>query len=186
MCVEDLVSSSVNVTAELSKHEVANFVRMCQVFSKQSSTCYDECSTASTLGTVCKTESSSENARHEADVLCLIEKEISNSRMPIVLEQRKRDELEITSLLATYIRNFDPSLKLYPFGSTEYGVRIAYANLNLCVSTSELILELVPCAFSIDNYFSLSLCSQMVESQRISVKVFYLNSDKLMFFVISS
>lgn len=160
MCVQDLIQPHVNITAEISKQEVDNFVRLCQIFSKQSSKYFDDCFTRNTLSTVSKTDVPSEILKHNPDFLSSIEKEILNSRMPTVLETRKRYEVEITSRLATYIQKFDPSLKLYPLGSTQYGVQITNANFNLLVSTSEF--NLFACAFRLFNCLFLLFSIQMV------------------------
>lgn len=140
MCVQDLILPHKNITAEITKQEVDNFVRMCQMFAKQLPNCYDECSTT-TQATTSKISLPSQNLEQEADFICSIEERISNTRLPAVLETRKHFEEEITSILGTYIQKFDPSLKLYPFGSTQYGVKIANANFNLLITTSEFTHE---------------------------------------------
>lgn len=136
MCVQDLILPHINITAELTKQKVDNFVRMCQIFAKQLPNCDDECS-MTIPNTTCTMGLPLQSLNQGLDFIGLIKKEISSSHVATVLERRKKFELEITSKLATYIRKFNPTLKLFPFGSTQYGVKIANANFNLLISTSE-------------------------------------------------
>lgn len=104
MWVQDVISLSTNITAEITEKEANNFVRMCQVFAK-----YSECSTIAS----------------------------SDSNMTPLLEARNRFELEIVSTLEKYIREFNPLLKFYPFGSSQYGDKIKDTNFNLLITTSK-------------------------------------------------
>lgn len=155
MCVQDFVSLSTNITAEITKQEVDNFVRMCQLFAKLPPNCYDDERKTTTsnqnskmdLNANFKMDLPLQNVKQDTDFICSIEKEISTSRMPAILETRKRFEVEITSILAAYMQRFDSSLKFCPFGSTQYGVKIANANFNLMVSTSEFTHTPFLCVF---------------------------------------
>lgn len=140
MCVQDLILPHINIMAEITKQEVDNFVRMCQIFAKQLPSCYDACP-GTAPNTSCYVELSLQNLNRDIDFISQIKKEISNSCLPAALETRKRFELEITSTLATCIQKFDPTFKFYPFGSTQYDVKVANANLNFLISTSEFTYE---------------------------------------------
>lgn len=137
MCVQDFVSLSTNITAEIIKKEVDTFIRMCQIFSKHVPKFDDEC-LISQVDTIALAGVQTLNANQNTNVIELIEKEIANSRVPAVLEMRKRVELEIISTLTKYIRDFKPSVKLYPFGSTQYGIKFANANFNLLIVNGEI------------------------------------------------
>lgn len=123
MCVQDLISLSTNITAEMTKHEVDNFVRMCKIFSERSN--------------ISENISASINCDQVTIAIDLIEKEISESRVAAMLETRKRFELEIISILRKYVHQYDSSLELHPFGSSQYGVKIANTDFNLAVTTSK-------------------------------------------------
>lgn len=138
MWVQDLIPPYLNITAEITDQEVGNFVRMCQLFADYSPKCYDDCS-MTTPNATCNVRLPLQNLKQDADFMSLIQREISNSRLPSVLETRKRFELEITSMLARCVQKFDSSFKLYSFGSTQYDVRIANANFNVLISTSKFI-----------------------------------------------
>lgn len=129
MWVQDIILPHINITAEITKEEVDSFVSMCRIFSEYVPTFYDD--------NECLDGSSLLNPLHDANLLNLIENGISKSKSPEILKERRRAELEIISTLTKYIREFDPSLTLYPFGSTRYGIELANANLNLLVVTSK-------------------------------------------------
>lgn len=138
MCVQDLISLRTNITAEIIKQEVDNFVRMCQIFTKHLPKFDDECSKSPASSSVNNMDLSLSgertlNSNQHMILINLIDKEIKNSRSPAVVEVRQRAELEITSTMAKFIREFNPSLKLYPFGSTQYGIRFANTNFNLLI-----------------------------------------------------
>lgn len=136
MFVQDIVLLDTNITAEISKNEVDNFVGMCQIFSKYGSKLDDEC-------TMSQSKPSSPigdptlSINHTTNLIELIEKEIASSHVPAVLEMRQRAELEIISTLTKYVRDFKPSLKLYPFGSTQYDIKLACSNFNLLIVDGE-------------------------------------------------
>lgn len=78
MCVQDLISLHVNITAEITKQEVDNFMQMCKIFAKQLSKCYVECSaiaanTPSTSGNIAQLIP---NLKQDDDLVSLIEKGI--------------------------------------------------------------------------------------------------------------
>lgn len=156
MCVQDIVWPHINITAEASEEEVDSFVRMCQIFAAYEPTIYDYDeyldSTTSIVG------SSMLDPLQDANLLDLIEKAISNSKSPEVWEARQQAELEIVSILTKYIQDFDPSLRLYPFGSTVYGIRRANANFNLLVRTSKFCNVFNYNWFLIEFYFLYVLC----------------------------
>lgn len=134
MWVQDTVSPHVNITAEIAKTEVDNFVRMCQVFSEYVPSFYED---SEFLENATSMENLSPlDTVQDANLLRLIEEGISNSQSPEVLRARQRDEHEILSILKTFIQSFDPSLELHPFGSVMYGIRRGDANFNLLVITS--------------------------------------------------
>lgn len=129
MWVQDIVLPHINITAEISKEEIDSFVRMCRIFSEYVPTFYDD--------NECLDGSSMLDPLQDANLLNLIEKGISTSKSPEVLEERQRAEFEIVSTLAKCVREFDSSLTIYPFGSTRYGIRRANANFNLLIITSK-------------------------------------------------
>lgn len=135
MCVQDLIQPHINIAAKMTKQEVYNFVQMCQIFAKQLPNCNDEYSMTTPNPT--RTTLSIQSLTQSTDFFDLIKKQISSTRVPAVLEIRERFEQKITSTLVAYVRKFDSTLKSFPFGSTQYGVKIANANFNLLISTSE-------------------------------------------------
>lgn len=132
MFVQDIVSLGTNITAEITKKEVDNFVRMCQIFAKHVLKFEDECM-KSHVKPINPVGDRALSVDQSTNVLELVEKIITNSHVPAVLAVRQRAELEIISTLTKYIREFRPSLKLYPFGSAQYGIKFAYANLNVLI-----------------------------------------------------
>lgn len=126
MWVQDAISLSTNIAAEITENEVDNFIRMCKVFAEHS-----ECATRAGL------EPSGRNAIQVADLKELIENEISDSNITSRREARNRFELEIVSNLEKYIYEFSAKLKFYPFGSSQYGDKITNANFNLLIATSK-------------------------------------------------
>lgn len=127
MWVQDAISLGTNITAEITEFEANSFVRMCNTFAE-----YPKYST------IARSLKQSElNTNQVMDLVRLIEKDISQSIETSQLQARKQFESEIISTLEKYIHEFDPSLKLYPFGSSHYGIRITNANLNILVTTSK-------------------------------------------------
>lgn len=135
MWIQDIVLPHINITAEISKQEVDSFVRMCRIFSEFVPTFYDDNEFSDGLPML--------DSIHDANLLNLIEKGISNSKSPELLEERHRAELEIVSTITKYIREFDTSLTLCPFGSNRYGIRRANANFNVLIITSEFCHDCV-------------------------------------------
>lgn len=127
MWVQDAVSLSTNITAEITRKEVDNFVRMCKIFAKNT-----ECSNITRI-----LPSSPANSIQVTHLIRLIERDISDSIVPSLSETRIRFELEIISMLKKYINEFDPSLKLYPFGSSQYSAITTNTNFNLLITTSK-------------------------------------------------
>lgn len=133
MWVQDAISLSTNITAEITEIEANSFVRMCNIFAE-----YRECSTIAR-----NLRQSELNTIQVMDLVRLIEKDISKSIKSSQSQARKQFELEIISTLEKYIHEFDPSLKLYPFGSSHYGIGITNANLNILVTTSKTVTYFV-------------------------------------------
>lgn len=67
--------------------------------------------------------------------VCLIEQEMTIPQEPSDLQVRTKFELEIFTILVQFITDLDPTMKLFPFGSTQYGVPSLYANFNLLITT---------------------------------------------------
>lgn len=132
MWVQDAISPSTNITAEITEKEVNNFVQMCKVFAE-----YSEFSNIATNRSLCPAE---RNAIQVPDLIRAIEKDISDSNMTSLREARNRFELEIVSTLEKYICEFDASLKFYPFGSSQYVDRITNTNFNLLITTSWFLI----------------------------------------------
>lgn len=136
MCVQDLLSLSTNITAEVTKQEVDHFVHMCKLFSKHVPKFDDEYAPSPTSTMNKRTEQSS-SVNHKSKLNDLMKKESPKTDL------RQQAEMEITSILAKYVRAFKPSLKLYPFGSTQYGIRYAGANFNLLIVDGKFELSLL-------------------------------------------
>lgn len=127
MWVQDAISLS-NITAEITKNEIDNFVRMCKFFAE-----YSDCSTIAR-----NLEPSMLNSIQVTELIRLIERDVSDSIVTSLLKTRKRFELEIISTLEKYVYEFDPSLKLYPFGSSQYRVGATNTNFNILITTSKI------------------------------------------------
>lgn len=126
MCVQDFVSPSINITAEVSLAEVDNFVKMCKLFAKHS----QQLESLTCQSIPCADE----------DLVALIEKEINDSRFPPFLEDRRKFKLEIGETLTKYVQQFDKSFKIIPFGSSRFGIKLHNNNFNLLINTSEYLL----------------------------------------------
>lgn len=143
MCVQDIISSHINITAEISKQEVDNFVRLCQTFAKHEPK-FDDGSHSVTK-TIAKPISNQPNTLFSltsdsiknTNLIELLEKEISKFCSPSTMELRQRFEWEIFSTMESFLHEFDPSLKLCAFGSSQYGIKLPGSNYNLMVVTSK-------------------------------------------------
>lgn len=146
MCVQDIISSHINITAEISKQEVDNFVRLCQTFAKHKPK-FDDGSHSVTK-TIAKPTSNQSNTLFSLtfdsikntnliDLIKLLEKEISKNCSPSAMELRQRFEWEIFSTMESFLHEFDPSLKLCAFGSSQYGIKLPGSNYNLMIITSK-------------------------------------------------
>lgn len=74
-----------------------------------------------------------------------IEQETTVSQsVPSVPQARQNFELEIFKILVQFIHNLDPTMKLFPFGSTQYGVASPNAtNFNLLITTGEYFCHFI-------------------------------------------
>lgn len=136
MCVQDTVSLGVNITAEITKNEVDNFVHMCQLFSEHEPKFDDERMISHVTPTNLARDQTLSSDRN-ANWIDLIEQEIANCHQPAALQMRHRAELKIISTLTKYIRDYKPSLQLYPYGSTQYGIKLACTNFNVLIVDGE-------------------------------------------------
>lgn len=140
MCVQDIISARINIAAEIPKHEVDNFVRMCQMFAKPKPNTGRSSQNMTTM-TLPKTISSQSNtpilnsAKNLNSLVKLLEKEVTNICLPSTLQLRQHFESEIFSMLQLFLHEFDSSLKLYAFGSSQYGVKLPGSNYNLMIVT---------------------------------------------------
>lgn len=140
MWVQDCISPSTNITAEIPKPEVDNFIKMCQMFATHvpklmiNPKIQGDAPQASS--STLKNETISFNG--DKKVLDLIQKEIPGDCVPKDLERRQCSEKTIISTLTQFIGKFDASLKLFPFGSSEYGIKWPNSNFNILVTISEL------------------------------------------------
>lgn len=144
MYVQDLVSPSINITAELSMNEVDNFVKMCKIFAKYEpivgSSYLNRISSANSMSSL-KSRSSVDkvlphmNDSQNTNVVSLIENEIVMIRSRSSVEVREGYEMEICASLMPYIRKFDSSLDTYPCGSIQYDIRLLNSNYNLLINT---------------------------------------------------
>lgn len=124
MWVEDIVSPSVNIMAEMSNDDANNFVNLCQIFSSH----------------VPKFDGGNPSliepvANLSQNIFGLIEKEVAVMSHPSILTSRQRSEAEAVSILTKYIKQFKGSLDIYLFGSSHYGIKKSNTNLNLLVNT---------------------------------------------------
>lgn len=122
MYVQDIASPDVNIAAEISKHEANNFKLMCTLFSSHLLTLDDPVSSLMT---------------GEEKVLSQIDNELLNMRNQLTLGMSC--ESEITSILSNYIHQHRKSLKVIPFGSSQYGFQRPKTNFHLLINTSMYI-----------------------------------------------
>lgn len=129
MYVEDLVSPCTNITAEIPKSEVNNFVIMCRMFSTHMQKCND---INLSLPNVSCMNRMSQNFDYND-----IKKEMIQIRSHV--EARRSSEMEICALVKNYINQIDPSLNMNTFvcGSTKYGITLLNANVSLVINTSK-------------------------------------------------
>lgn len=137
MWVQDIILPRVNITAEISGQEVDNFVRMCRIFAKH------KLNTDGGSQSVMKTNSSQPVISLlptfdsvDTNLVKLLEKEVSKFCLPSNIQQRQHFESEIFSTMQSFLHQFDASLKLYAFGSSQYGIRLPGSNYNLMIVSS--------------------------------------------------
>lgn len=131
MWVQDPILASVNITAEISKQEVNNFVEMCKIFAKNVPKTEIQCENA-----ILKTTPATSELIENVNLFSFIEKEMNNIHSASLLEARLRYEIEISATLTKYIQQFDETLKIYAFGSSQYGIKMKNNNFNLLITTS--------------------------------------------------
>lgn len=154
MYVQDPISPSTNITAELTKYEVDNFIKMCKIFatyesivdssyvspmSSASSAC--SLSSASQLSSRSSADKALPQNNQNIDVVSSIVVEMAQVRLVSFIETRQSNESEILAILRQYIHNHDSSLEIYPCGSTQYGIRFLNSNFNLLINTSKHSIE---------------------------------------------
>lgn len=129
MFVQDIVSSSVNITAEVSEQEAQNFKMMCQQF----------CMYLSTYSSQRRLI-----VNPNKNIFDMINRDVMNLHQPWQFELSYRAfEAEIICTLTNFVQHFNPHLKIIPFGSTTYlfeSLRIKgkKTNLNLWITPSKM------------------------------------------------
>lgn len=129
MFVQDIVSSSVNITAEVSEQEAQNFKMMCQQFSVYLSAYNSQRRLI---------------VNPHKSIFDTIKRDVMNLHQPWQFESPYRAfEAEIIFTLTKFVQHFNPYLKIIPFGSTTYlfeSLRIKgkKANLNLWITPSKI------------------------------------------------
>lgn len=164
MFVEDLNAIGKNITAEIPTDHAVHFKEMCKLFALISSHEHDQAideyllklsqaqSANATNGSAertvveiagCSSQSLQredprirKNLSSNHDVR-LTEKQATIPRLPATMETRQSFELEIFTIVVQFIHDLDPTMKLFPFGSTQYGIKYPNANFNLLVTTGE-------------------------------------------------
>lgn len=134
MCVQDIISSLINITAEISKQEVDNFVRMCQIFAKHNPITDGSSATKTTPKTISSQLAIFDSIKN-TNLSKLLQKEIAKFCVPSTMQHRQHFESEIFSTMRSFLREFDSSLKLYAFGSSQYGIKLSGSNYNLMIVT---------------------------------------------------
>lgn len=154
MFVEDLNATGKNITAEIPKEHAIHFKEMCKLFasinSNEQNRAIDEYvskiqSANTTNGSTHRivdevpAECSSQNSNSNRNPR-IIEKETLVARpLPSSIENRQKFEYEIFTIVVQFIHDLDPAMKLFPFGSTQYGIKYSNANFNLLVTTGEFL-----------------------------------------------
>lgn len=141
MWVQDIILPRVNITADISGQEVDNFVRMCQIFAKHKLN--TDGGSQRVTQTTLKTNSSQSVIpllptfdSINTNLVKLLEKEVRKFCLPSNIQQRQHFESEIFSTMQSFLHQFDASLKLYAFGSSQYGIRLPGSNYNLMIVSS--------------------------------------------------
>lgn len=129
MFVQDIVSSGVNITAEVSEKEAQNFKMMCQQFCMYLSAYNSQRSLI---------------VNPNKNIFDVIKRDVMNLNQPWQFELPYRAyEAEIILTLTKFVQYFNPYLKIIPFGSTTYlfeSLRIKgkKTNLNLWITPSKI------------------------------------------------
>lgn len=73
----------------------------------------------------------------------LMEKVTINTRLPSATVNRQQFELEIFAIIVQFVLDLDPAMKLFPFGSTQYGLASINSNFNLLITTGQFLYAVV-------------------------------------------
>lgn len=165
MFVEDLIVVGKNIAAEVPEEHAAHFKEMCKIFARNSSE-YDKAIDEHLLQlTLLRSENEnamnansvpdrslnrsldeaagcSPQSLHRNDPRIRGQKSIP--RLPRLVEPRdrfERFEYEIFAIIVQFIHDLDPGMKLFPFGSTQYGIKHPNADYNLLVTTGEFFVH---------------------------------------------
>lgn len=138
MWVQDFISLSTNITAEIPKPEVDNFIKMCQMFASHEPriTITPKIQSAAPKTATNTLKNETVSVIDDKKVLDLIQQEISGDCVPNDLETRHCFEQTIVATLTQCIGKFDASLQLFPFGSSQYGIKWPNSNFNILVVTA--------------------------------------------------
>lgn len=169
MFVEDLNAVGKNITAEIPEDHAVHFVAMCKLFSVIDSPEHDQAideylmklilvrSPIASNGSATASASTGlpmpmritnnnldEMAGSSARNLQRVDPRLSEKqpeipRLPSLMESRDGFEYEIFTIVVQFIHDLDPTMKLFPFGSTQYGIKYPNANYNLLVTTGEFL-----------------------------------------------
>lgn len=167
MFIEDLNAMGKNITAEIPADHVIQFKEMCKRFALIDSHEYDQAIDEYLLKLTLVWPSNAVNGSatiNASSELHLPERLVNNvgemagcssqnlqrihprlhgkrteiPRLPSLMDCRGGFEYEIFTIVVQFIHDLDPTLKLFPFGSTQYGIKYPNANFNLLITTGEL------------------------------------------------
>lgn len=140
MFVEDLNVVGRNIMAEIPPDQAHNFKEMCKLFAfmdlheqEQAVDLY--------LLKLSQVRNASKNCtvfNNPNQDVGLIENRLPSTS---VADVRKLFEMDIFTVVAQYIHELDPTLKLFPFGSTQYGFTFPNTNFNLLITTGEFCVH---------------------------------------------
>lgn len=146
MFVEDLNAVGKNITAEIPEEHAVHFKEMCKLFALINAPEHDAAIDEYLLKlSLARSPNANANAMNTNSVPPLMERSVRDPRIrekePLraqsIVDPRASFELEIFTVVVQFIYDLDPAMKLFPFGSTQYGIKYPNANYNLLVTTGE-------------------------------------------------
>lgn len=167
MFVEDLIAVGKNITAETSEEHAVHFKEMCKLFAFINPHDHDE-SVDEYLLKLSLERSANANEINGSSALALPDRSVNRNfvqvagcssqnlqrsdpriraiessipRVPSPMKSRGSFELDIFTIVVQFIHHLDPGMKLFPFGSTQYGIKYPNVNYNLLVTTGEFFVH---------------------------------------------